>query len=73
MLSLIIDATHTISANGKPAPENYSPLDEPNDFFRVRLICTLLDTCGSCFDRGILRKKLDNFLVFFQVGFYILS
>ncbi len=31
------------------------------------MICTLLDTCGVCFDRGSLRKKLDDFLVFLNV------
>ena len=44
------------------------PLDMPDDFFRVRLVCVLLDTCGMCFDRGTQKKKLDNFLIFFQVG-----
>jgi len=39
----------------------------PDDFFRVRLVCVLLDTCGMCFDRGTQKKKLDNFLTFFQV------
>jgi hypothetical protein len=39
----------------------------PDDFFRVRLVCVLLDTCGMCFDHGTQKKKLDNFLTFFQV------
>ena len=39
----------------------------PDDFFRLRLICVLLDTCGMCFDRGSQKRKLDNWLVFFQV------
>lgn len=38
-----------------------------DDFFRIRLVCVLLDTCGMCFDRGTQKKKLDNFLIFFQV------
>lgn len=42
-------------------------IDAPDDYFRVRLVCTLLDTCGACFDRGALKKKLDSFLAFFQV------
>lgn len=46
-----------------------SPIDAPDDCFRVRLVCTLLDTCGSCFERGALKKKLDAFLTFFQVRF----
>ncbi|KAL0956498.1 hypothetical protein HGRIS_002642 [Hohenbuehelia grisea] len=55
---------------GKPLPKQPCPLDMPDDFFRVRLVCILLDTCGMCFDRGTQKKKLDNFLTFFQ--YYIL-
>ncbi|KAI9718618.1 MAG: hypothetical protein M1812_004069 [Candelaria pacifica] len=51
---------------GTPAPGRINPLDMPDDFFRVRLVCTLLDTCGMCFDRGSAKKKLDFFLTFFQ-------
>jgi len=32
----------------------------------MRLVCTLLDTCGQYFDRGSSKKKLDRFLVYFQ-------
>ncbi|SNX86027.1 related to NMD2 - Nonsense-mediated mRNA decay protein 2 [Melanopsichium pennsylvanicum] len=53
--------------NGRPWPGQVAPLDAPDDYFRIRLICTLLDTCGVCFDRGSLKKKLDDFLVFFNV------
>ncbi|KAF7511975.1 hypothetical protein GJ744_003208 [Endocarpon pusillum] len=51
---------------GTPAPGKVNPLDQPDDFFRIRLVCTILDTCGVCFDRGNSRKKLDFFLTFFQ-------
>ena len=47
---------------------SHSPLDPYDNYFRVRLVCTLLDTCGQYFDRGSGKKKLDAFLVFFQVG-----
>ncbi|XP_072181831.1 regulator of nonsense transcripts 2-like [Diadema setosum] len=43
-----------------------SPLDPPEHLFRIRLVCTLLDTCGQFFDRGSSKKKLDCFLVYFQ-------
>ncbi|KAI8373653.1 armadillo-type protein [Choanephora cucurbitarum] len=56
---------------GRPARERFCPMDAPNDFFRIRLCCTLLDTCGMCFDRGSSKKKLDHFLIFFQM--YVLS
>ncbi|THV02346.1 ARM repeat-containing protein [Dendrothele bispora CBS 962.96] len=52
--------------DGRPLPNQVCPLDMPDDFFRLRLVCALLDTCGMCFDRGNQKKKLDNFLVFFQ-------
>ena len=45
-------------------------LDLPDDFFRIRLVCTVLDTCGHCFDRGSAKKKLDFFLTFFQYYIY---
>ncbi|EGG03325.1 uncharacterized protein MELLADRAFT_90304 [Melampsora larici-populina 98AG31] len=51
--------------DGRPSPEMICPIDGPDDFFRVRLICTLLHTCGHCFDRGSLKKRLNNFLTFF--------
>ncbi|XP_072309952.1 regulator of nonsense transcripts 2 isoform X3 [Eucyclogobius newberryi] len=43
-----------------------SLLDPPEHLFRIRLVCTLLDTCGQYFDRGSSKKKLDCFLVYFQ-------
>ncbi|PGH15404.1 hypothetical protein AJ80_05588 [Polytolypa hystricis UAMH7299] len=51
---------------GIPAAGKLNALDLPDDFFRIRLVCTLLDTCGICFDRGSAKKKLDFFLAFFQ-------
>ncbi|KAJ9395312.1 hypothetical protein DTO282F9_7768 [Paecilomyces variotii] len=55
---------------GTPTPGKINPLDMPDDFFRIRLVCTLLDTCGVCFDRGSAKKKLDFFLTFFQYYIY---
>jgi regulator of nonsense transcripts 2 len=52
--------------DSRPLPHQPCVLDMPDDFFRVRLVCVLLDTCGMCFDRGTQKKKLDNFLTFFQ-------
>ncbi|KAJ3021095.1 UNVERIFIED_CONTAM: hypothetical protein HDU68_009800 [Siphonaria sp. JEL0065] len=53
--------------NQFPEPGVFCSLDAPHDFFRVRLCCVLLETCGQCFDRGILAQKLDEFLAFLQV------
>jgi regulator of nonsense transcripts 2 len=55
------------SGEGLPVPRRDSPIDAVDDFFRIRLVCTLLDTCGACFDRGSQKRKLDHFLVIFQV------
>ncbi|KAK3289206.1 Regulator of nonsense transcripts upf2 [Cymbomonas tetramitiformis] len=46
-------------------------LDPPCDFFRIRLVVTLLETCGAYFDRGSSKRKLDAYLAYFQR--YILS
>ncbi|WAR51812.1 hypothetical protein PtB15_1B248 [Puccinia triticina] len=51
--------------DGRPWPDVVSPIDAPDDFFRVRMVCTLLNTCGHCFDRGSLKRRLNNFLKFF--------
>ncbi|KAG8813394.1 hypothetical protein FRC17_001599 [Serendipita sp. 399] len=56
---------------GRPLPGQVSPIDTPDDYFRIRLVCTLLDCCGMCFDRGSHKRKLDRFLIFFQL--YILT
>uniref|UniRef100_A0A674F007 Regulator of nonsense transcripts 2 n=1 Tax=Salmo trutta TaxID=8032 RepID=A0A674F007_SALTR len=45
-----------------------SPLDPPEHLFRIRMVCTLLDTCGQYFDRGSSKRKLDCFLIYFQVS-----
>ncbi|PFH51566.1 hypothetical protein AMATHDRAFT_74915 [Amanita thiersii Skay4041] len=72
--SIIFDTLWTLVTfghpEGRPLPKQVVPLDMPDDFFRIRLICVLLDTCGMCFDRGTQKKKLDNFLTFFQVTDY---
>ncbi|CAG9098109.1 unnamed protein product [Plutella xylostella] len=43
-----------------------SPLDPPDNVFRIRLVCALLETCGAYFNSGSSKKRLDYFLVFFQ-------
>lgn len=43
-----------------------SVLDPPEHLFRIRLVCTLLETCGQYFSGGSSKKKLDYFLIFFQ-------
>ncbi|KAH9494812.1 Regulator of nonsense transcripts upf2 [Bulinus truncatus] len=43
-----------------------NPLDPPEQLFRIRLVCVLLETCGQFFDKGSSKKKLDCYLVYFQ-------
>uniref|UniRef100_W5NFB8 Regulator of nonsense transcripts 2 n=2 Tax=Lepisosteus oculatus TaxID=7918 RepID=W5NFB8_LEPOC len=50
-----------VNPDGSP-----SPLDPPEHLFRIRLVCTVLDTCGQYFDRGSSKRKLDCFLIYFQ-------
>uniref|UniRef100_A0A3Q1HP10 UPF2 regulator of nonsense mediated mRNA decay n=1 Tax=Acanthochromis polyacanthus TaxID=80966 RepID=A0A3Q1HP10_9TELE len=50
-----------VNQDGSP-----SPLDPPEHLFRIRMVCTLLDTCGQYFDRGSSKRKLDCFLIYFQ-------
>ena len=47
-------------------PGEICPLDLPDDYFRIRLVSTLLETCGMYFEKGAVKKKLDFFLSFFQ-------
>jgi regulator of nonsense transcripts 2 len=68
--SLIFDTMYRILTygldDGTPKPGVLNPLDLPDDFFRARLICSLLETCGVFYDKGVAKKKLDFFLTFFQ-------
>ncbi|PWW73941.1 ARM repeat-containing protein [Tuber magnatum] len=72
---VIFDALYRIVTfgheGGTPRPGKVCPLDMPDDFFRIRLVCTLLDVCGMCFDKGSAKKKLDFFLTFFEVVIFL--
>ncbi|KAM3485806.1 hypothetical protein MY8738_001092 [Beauveria namnaoensis] len=66
---VIFDAMYkilTFGYGGAPVPGRYNSFDPPDDFFRIRLISTMLETCGVFFNRGAAGKKLDFFLSFFQ-------
>jgi regulator of nonsense transcripts 2 len=47
-----------------PSDKGY---DAPGDTFRVRLVAAVLETCGYYFMKGSPKRKLDVFLVHFQV------
>jgi len=57
----------TFRAGGFPKPGLITQLDLPDDFFRIQLICTILETCVEYFEKGTGKKKMDFFLNFFQV------
>lgn len=61
--TLYLLITFGVSSEHASAP---SPLDPPEHLFRIRLVCTLLETCGQYFSGGSSKKRLDYFLVFFQ-------
>lgn len=64
--NVIFRTLYSFLTFGRNADGSPSPLDPYDSYFRVRLICVLLDSCGQYFDRGSSKKKLDIFLVFFQ-------
>lgn len=43
-----------------------SEYDPPEHLFRIRLVCTLLETCGQFFSSGSSKRRLDCFLTYFQ-------
>jgi regulator of nonsense transcripts 2 len=67
---LIFDTLYRIVTygheGGTPQPNSMNPLDLPDDYFRIRLVCTVLETCGAYYNKGPAKKKLDDFLAFFQ-------
>ncbi|XP_068315362.1 regulator of nonsense transcripts UPF2-like [Pyrus communis] len=68
--SVIFETLYLTLAFGHGTPEQ-DVLDPPEDCFRMRMVITLLETCGHYFDRGSSKRKLDRFLMHFQR--YILS
>lgn len=56
-----------------PLPEAHCSIDSKSDFFRVRLCCTILETCGIYFKKGLNAKKLDKFLLFLQVRYILIK
>ncbi|KAK9907680.1 hypothetical protein WJX75_008040 [Coccomyxa subellipsoidea] len=62
----VFDTLYALLAFGHDSPDSAAQLDPPTSYFRVRLVCTLLLTCGGYFHRGSAARKLDRFLAFFQ-------
>ncbi|KAM4746827.1 regulator of nonsense transcripts 2 isoform 2-T2 [Rhinophrynus dorsalis] len=64
--AVIFRALYSFTSFGVNTDGSPSQLDPPEHLFRIRLVCTILDTCGQYFDRGSSKRKLDCFLVYFQ-------
>ncbi len=56
-----------ITFGSSPTDDSVVSLDPPDHLLRVRLVCTILDTCGIYFNAGSNKKKLDYFFIYFQV------
>lgn len=69
--ALIFETLYKILNYGHPGgyarPDSLNPLDLPDDYFRIRLACALLETSGPYFDKGAVKKKLDFFLAYLQL------
>lgn len=62
----IFETLYLLLASGHATPEEADKYDPPTNFFRIRLICMLLSTCGQYFSKGSAGQRLDRFLVYFQ-------
>jgi regulator of nonsense transcripts 2 len=69
--ALIFDTLYKVlnygHEGGYAQPGKICPFDLPDDYFRIRLACALLETCGHCFEKGAAKKKLDFYLTFLQL------
>ncbi|CAL5026370.1 unnamed protein product [Urochloa decumbens] len=63
--SVIFETLNLLIVFGHGTPEQ-DLLDPPEDCFRIRLVITLLQTCGHYFSSGSSKRKLDRFLLIFQ-------
>lgn len=71
LYSLITYAIHYPNAEQNLAQIPMSKLDPPDNLFRVKLVCDLLDTCGQYLNSGPEKKKLDCYLLFFQRYYWL--
>ena len=51
---------------GHDTPEMMQRLDPPDNYFRIRLVCKLLEACGHYFTKGSACTRLNRYLVYFQ-------
>ncbi|KAK9806738.1 hypothetical protein WJX72_000988 [[Myrmecia] bisecta] len=63
---VVFDTLHLLLSFGHDTPEEAEMVDPAGNFFRVRLVCALLETCGQYFGKGSAARRLDRFLLYFQ-------
>lgn len=63
---VVFDTLYLLLSFGHETLEEADKLDPPFSYFRIRLVCSLLETCGQFFNKGLAKKRLDRFLTFFQ-------
>jgi len=51
-------------------PSIESELDQPDHLLRLRLVLTILDTCGVFFSSGLSKKRLDYYLYYLQYYYW---
>ena len=62
----MFDTLYLLLSFGHESAEEAERLDPPFSYFRIRLVCSLLETCGQFFNKGLAKKRLDRFLAFYQ-------
>jgi regulator of nonsense transcripts 2 len=67
--SIFLQTLYSLITFGCVPGTSWNPLDPPDNLFRLKLTCILLDICGTLFITGAAKKKLDSFMLYFQVGF----
>ena len=65
--SVVFKVLYSILTFGIDPKEETSVLDQPEDMIRIRMICTILETCGAYFVSTSSKAKLKYFLAYFQV------
>ena len=62
----VFDTLYLLLNFGHQSLEESEKYDPPTNYFRIRLVCVLLSTCGQYFSKGSAGARLDRFLVYFQ-------
>lgn len=62
----IFDTLYLLLSWGHETPERAARYDPPAAYFRSRLVCVLLGSCGHYFSKGAAAHRLDRFFAYFQ-------